>query len=609
MVALLACAARHSIPQKVGVVDDPHSFARPHEAVVTALSVHLRVDFDRQMLHGEVELQVRRHAGHTLVLDTSELTIQRITGCSNAANAPALPFALGATEKIRGTPLTIDLRPALAGAAEVPRSVCVRIRYATAPTAAALLWLSPAQTSGKQQPMLFSQSQAILARSWLPLQDTPSVRFTYEAVIDTPSGVTALMSAQKNGNRFVMNQPIPSYLMALAVGDFAFRELTPQSGVWAEPAMVDRAANEFSEIGVMMKTAERLYGPYRWDRYDILVLPPSFPYGGMENPRLTFLSPTVINGERSLVSTIAHELAHSWSGNLVTNATWNDFWLNEGFTTYLERRIMEEVRSVDAVSLSWHWGRVDLDAVIGELGAKHPMTRLAVTQGATDDPENVPSDIAYEKGALMLRALELAAGRSRFDAFLRARFDRLAFTSTTSATFVRETEAWLQKEQIEFPLRAWVEQPGLPADVPTWPAPVVTRLTAAAAAFVKAGTLPQSANWTTIEWVTFLGALGELSVAQVVALDAVIGPATTQNAELATQWLPRLIDADVRAALPRVEAHLRSIGRQRMIVPLYRAMVKQPIWRADADAIFAQAGEGYHPVTRATIAALLKQAP
>src|SRR6185436_14049891 len=137
--------------------------------------------------------------------------------------------------------------------------------------------------------------------------------------------------------------PIPSYLIALAAGDLAFRSLGPRSGVYAEPSVVDAAAFEFADTEPMIHAVEELYGPYRWGRYDLLVLPPSFPFGGMENPRLTFATPTILSGDRSLVNLVAHELAHSWSGNLVTNATWNDFWLNEGFTVYFERRIMEEV--------------------------------------------------------------------------------------------------------------------------------------------------------------------------------------------------------------------------------------------------------------------------
>jgi aminopeptidase N len=275
------------------------------------------------------------------VLDTRDLDIQKAESSRDGSSWANALFSLAPPDKILGSALSITLPD---------DATRVRISYTTRPQASGLQWLDPPQTAGKKDPFLFTQSEAIHARSWIPLQDSPQVRITYRAHVRTPKNLMAVMSANndlkaaRDGDyEFEMPQPIPSYLIALAVGDLFFAPISPRTGIWAEPPVVGKAAREFADLEAMIRAAEELFGPYHWDRYDVLVLPPSFPFGGMENPRLTFATPTVLAGDKSLVALVAHELAHSWAGNLVTNATWRDFWLNEGFTVYLERRIVEKV--------------------------------------------------------------------------------------------------------------------------------------------------------------------------------------------------------------------------------------------------------------------------
>ena len=337
--ALFIGGCRTSQPDTSYSFDDPHSFSKSWEARVTDLTLDLTVDFKRKVVHGSAvwELDVAEGTGQ-LVLDVNNLDIQRIVLQPGDLTAT---YTMGDVEPYLGQPLTIDLQPGI---------TAVEIHYSTKPGITALDWLEPEQTTSGRYPFMYTQSQPVLARSFFPCQDTPRIRFPYRATVTVPPGLMAVMSAvnpQTRGDdgvyHFEMEQPIPSYLVALAVGELEFRSLGPRTGVYAEPELIERAAYEFALTEDMLRAAENLYGKYRWGRYDLLVMPPSFPAGGMENPRLSFISPTVLAGDRSLTDVIAHELAHSWSGNLVTNASWEELWINEGFTVYFENRIMEEI--------------------------------------------------------------------------------------------------------------------------------------------------------------------------------------------------------------------------------------------------------------------------
>jgi len=578
---------------------DPHSQSEPARIVVTHLALELTVDFAARTLAGtaRLDLEKRDPSATAVVLDTEDLLIDSVVDCATKAK---LGHVLAPERPVLGRALTI----------EIGASGCVEIAYRTAPAARALLWVEPSGTLGKQHPMLFTQSQAILARTWIPLQDSPGVRFTYDATIHVPKGQWALMSAENpqqlspDGTyRFRMPQPIPSYLMALAVGDFAFRPIGTRTGVYAEPALVDAAAKEFVEVDQMMAAAEELYGPYRWGRYDMLVLPPSFPFGGMENPKLTFLTPTVIAGDRSLVDLIAHELAHSWSGNLVTNSTWNDFWLNEGFTTYVERRIMEKVRGPAYGEIQWTLAEKSLREVLARYKDTDPNTFLALRRSATDEPDDVPGSVAYEKGSLLLRALELAFGRDRLDAFLRRRFDRLAFRSSDTETFEADANAELfGKRAVGWTLAPWLHAGGIPPGLPPQRSAEVAQIEALAARVA----LPPR-GWNTAEWTIYLDAIPKTATRdQLLALDQLFG-LTHGNAEILMYWLPHLIRADIQAAAPVIESFLTTVGRYRMVRPVYAAMMAgDEAWKTLARSIYGKAKDLYHPIVREGIGKLVK---
>ncbi|MEK6651011.1 MAG: M1 family metallopeptidase [Bacteroidota bacterium] len=586
---------------------DPHSFARPDEVVVTHLHLDVAVDFDRHQIAGTATLTLNNKTGARKVhLDTRDLEIASVTLVPESTVAV---WKLGEPVPLLGRELTIEIGTS---------TKQVAIKYATSPSAAALQWLEPAQTAGKKKPFLFTQSQAILARTWVPCQDGPGVRMTYSARVTVPPDLLALMSASnptelsKDGvYAFRMDQPIPSYLLALAVGDIAFRPIGKHSGVYAEPTVVDKAAWELADTERMIDAAEALYGPYRWDRYDIIVLPPSFPFGGMENPRLTFATPTILAGDRSLVSLVAHELAHSWSGNLVTNATWNDFWLNEGFTTYFENRIMESISGRPYSEMLAQLSLQDLRSTVAELGDTSAITRLKLDMAGRDPDEGV-SDIAYNKGALFLRHLEESVGREAWDQFLRGWFDSNAFTSATTEEFVTYLQKRLIKGDVAFEQKleidAWIYKPGLPASLPVIASEEFAKVDAEVEKWKK-GEKPEVLvvkGWTTHHWLHFLKALPQgLSVDQMVELDKAFRFTTSGNSEILTVWLQRAIQSSYRKADASLEKFLTSQGRRKFLKLLYAELVKSPEGLARAKAIYAKARPTYHSVSSSTIDGIL----
>ncbi|HEV2148916.1 MAG TPA: M1 family metallopeptidase [Longimicrobiaceae bacterium] len=623
--ALAACApgtaAPESIPAPAAATEAPapppvrdvHSYARPEEARVTHVDLDLRTDFAAKKLSGTATLDVETAPGaDRIILDTRDLTIQQVT---TAAGAP-LQWSLGQPDSVLGTPLTVQL----------PRGTeKIVVRYETSPQASALQWLAPAQTAGKKHPYLFSQGQAILTRTWIPTQDSPGIRQTYSARIVVPEELKAVMSAEmltpegepaQGGRafRFRMDQPIPPYLIALGVGDLAFRALGPRTGVYTEPAMLEKAAHELADVEKMVTVAESLYGPYRWGRYDLLVLPPSFPFGGMENPRLTFATPTILAGDRSLVSLVAHELAHSWSGNLVTNATWNDFWLNEGFTTYFENRIMEALYGKERAAMLANLGWQELQEEVKSLGGESAAdTRLHI-ELAGRDPDAGMTEIAYEKGATFLRTIEEAVGRERWDAYLRGYFDRHAFRPMTTERFLEDLRTHLIRGDAALEQRIgiqeWVYGTGIPENAVVRQSDAFARVEAEARRFASGTPAAQlrTEGWTTQEWQRFMGALPQrLTPAQLADLDRTFRLSQQGNSEILFAWLQTAVRNRYQPAVPALERFLTSQGRRKFVRPLFASLMEQGEWgQTLARRIYQQARPLYHPVTSGSVDAIVK---
>jgi leukotriene-A4 hydrolase len=623
ILSSLACAAAAADSGAIDPAFDYHSYANVDQFRTTHLDLDLRVDFKFKTISGSVTLQLKRldPRATQLVLDTKDIMILDVTQkatdvlgatAKNQTVWVSRPFRMEKPDPILGSALVIDLPPSKKG------SESLKIDYETTEKSAALQWLSESQTT-RHKPFLYTESEPISARTWIPLQDTPQIRAPYKAKvhIDGNDNLRAVMSAENDPKAkrsknytFVMPEAVPSYLIALAVGDLEFQETGPRTGVYAEKSMLKQAAKEFADTEAMIQANEKTFGPYRWSRYDILVMPPSFPEGGMENPRLSFITPTVIAGDKSLVSVIAHELAHSWSGNLVGNATWRDFWLNEGFTEYMTSRIMTAVYGERRTAMEEVLGLKTLRDELAKF--KAPDQVLAIDLRDRDPGEGL-TNLPYQKGRLFLQYLDLKFGRERFDGFLRGYFDHFAFQSVNSDQFL----SYLQENLLErFPgivtraqANAWVLQPGLPADA-VLPATTAFQVVDDARNSWLSGKQPLKEigrDWLAQQWIYFLdGMPAALAAAQLADLDKSLSLSKSPNAEIGNSWFMLVVANNYQPAFPRLEDYLKTIGRRKLVAPLYQDLVKTASGTEVAKRVFKKARPGYHPETTKAIEAIVE---
>lgn len=585
---------------------DPNSYTDESQGRVSRVELYLVVDFQSRRLVGKVHLALKGVSAAFIDLDTRDLTIEEVTD----ANANTLEWSLGDPDPILGSRLRIGLPPATAA---------LIIKYETSPKASALQWLQPEQTAGGDYPYLFSQCQPVHARSMLPIQDSPLVRFTYKAEIDVPDPLVAVMSAapaqrqpvsDPGLSRFVfeMPQPIPAYLLAIAVGCIAQKDIGSRCRVYAEPELLDKAAWEFEPAESMLRSAEQMFGPYLWDRYDFLIMPPAFPYGGMENPRLNFLTPTLIAGDRSLISTLVHEIAHSWLGNLVTNASMEDFWLNEGFTVWAERRIIEMLEGQEMASLDAAIGRKSLEDALEKFGEYSPYTRLKTDLRGVD-PDEIFSEVPYEKGFLFIALLEQSAGRKCFDRFIRKYIEKFKFTSITTEQFLSFLDEKLPGLSEKVGAQEWIYHPGLPDNCPEFHSKRLSELLYLAKGWGE-GLRPainDARKWQPKEWLVYLANIPErLSYEDCRWLDLNFNLTETGNAEILCEWLTKVALSEYKPAFPRISAFVGSMGRMKYLKRIYQALAERDETREFAMELFNKYRETYHPIAQSALQRIIK---
>ncbi|MFH1016796.1 MAG: M1 family metallopeptidase [Pseudomonadota bacterium] len=586
--------------------NDPHSYTDTDQGRIRHADLTWDVDFEKKKIAGEVILTLKEPLRGAIDLDTRDLEILKATD----DRGKTLKWTLGDRDPILGQRLRITSEDAIAS---------ITISYATSPKASALQWLEPSNTAGRKLPYLFSQCQSHHARSIVPLQDSPAVRFSYRATVTVPKPLTAVMSAApgreetkaspgKTTYTFEMPQPIPSYLVAIAVGSIAHRDLGPRTRVYAEPETLDAAAWEFEPINSMLSASEKLFGPYLWDRYDFIVLPPAFPYGGMENPRLTFLTPTLLAGDRSLVNVLCHELAHSWTGNLVTNASMNDFWLNEGFTVWAEQRILEALEGKEALALASTIGRQELQEDMKRFGEGSPYTCLKHDLKGVD-PDDIYSQVPYQKGCSFVTLLEQTVGREKWGQFIQQYIERFKFTSITTEEFLAFLEEKLPGLAKKVDAQEWIYKPGLPKNAPEFESKRLNELKSLAAGWPK-GARPdpeKARKWPVREWLVYLGELPKkLPHEDCRWLDESFRFSESRNAEFLNWWCVLAANSAYEPAYPKIREFLGSVGRMKFLKPIYRALFEGEKTRPLALEIFKKFADRYHPIARGGLEAILK---
>lgn len=606
LASMFATASNANTMMQNDVALDSHSFANIKDVQTTHLNLDLTVDFTRKQITGTAEHHLNWHNPNArrFIVDTRALVIEKVQAWTSANTWVDVPYILGIADPIKGQPLTIQL---------VEQVAKVRIHYHSTEASTGLQWLGIAQTTEKKQPFLFSQSQAIHARSWIPLQDSPAIRITYQARVKTPPELLAVMSADNSKNQvrdgdyeFAMPQKVPAYLIAIAVGDLHFKPMSAQTGIYAEKAWLDKAVYEFADTQKMMDVASKLYGDYHWGRYDLLILPSSFPFGGMENPRLSFITPTVITGDRSLVSLIAHELAHSWSGNLITNSNWNELWINEGFTNFVENRLMREVygaaRSDMEANLSYH-------ELLQDMADLAPEDTALKVNLAGRDPDDAFSQVPYVKGQLFLTWLESKFGAKRFDQFMAAYFKQHQFQSMDTEKFLQFLQAELLNK---YPntvtlaeVQRWIFLPGLPKDVVVSTSDAFTKVEQQLELWLSQETPLRQLNtkqWSVHEWLHFINKLPrDLSLEQLTALDEVYRFSASKNAEIFVAWARLTIPLNYPPIFTPLRNFLTTVGRSKFVVPLYRELKANPEKTGLATTIYREAKQGYHPLTQSQV--------
>lgn len=586
---------------------DAHSYANFHEIYTKHLHLELEVNFNNNSIYGVARHQMVNKNADTAIFDIKHLDIQKVTIGKDKEHL--VDFIIGEYDSILGSPLMIAIAPDVE---------YINIYYSTTNKSEALDWLTPEQTSGKKLPFMYTQGQAILTRSWIPIQDTPANRITYSADVKVPAELLPIMSAtnpvEKNEQgmyHFEMEQAIPNYLIAMAVGDLEYRSIGKNCGVYAEPELIEASANEFVDLPKMINAAENLYGAYQWEQYDIVMLPYSFPFGGMENPRLTFANPTLIAGDRSLVSVIAHELAHSWSGNLVTNSTWDDFWLNEGFTVYFENRIMEELYGKEVADILVKIEFQELENTLKREKKEDTKLKLNLIHR---NPDDGMTDIAYIKGASFLRTIEQKVGRKKFDVFLNSYFKTYAFKTITTEEFLTYLDANLLKpNKVSLNVKEWVYKPGIPANCVKVESERLNEIEALADRFLKGkdifkkGKLKRE-NFTTQEWQTFIRRLPkDIKPSQMKLLDKKLNFKECGNAEIMSEWFVLSIHSSYRAARPSMQKFLSKVGRRKYLEPIYETLAnsKHAGDLAWGKSVFEKAKHNYHFVSQSTIHTIL----
>ncbi|PRT53290.1 Leukotriene A-4 hydrolase [Wickerhamiella sorbophila] len=589
---------------------DPSTLSNYTKVSLRSTAVRLKVNWPTKTLSGSVKYQFDSIVNAEVVLDTSFLDVNSVV-----FNGQPVKYSISARQEPLGAPLVICLpESALSGDLD--------IEFATTEKCTALQWLDPEQTSGKKAPYMFSQCQSIHARSLFPCFDTPSVKSTYDIQVESAHPTVATGNVVKSDEegvyKFRQNIPIPSYLFAISSGDLASAPIGPRSLVYSEPSDLKACQYEFeADTENFIKVAEKIVFPYEWETYNVLVLPPSFPFGGMENPNITFATPTLVSGDRQLVEVIAHELAHSWSGNLVTNCSWEHFWLNEGWTVYLERRIMGALRGESYRHFEAIIGWKDLTEAIDAMGeTAEKFSKMVVDLQGNVDPDDAFSTVPYEKGSTFLLYLENLLGRGEWDKFIPFYFSKFKAKSLDTDMFKETLYEFFasQKDKLDaIDWNLWLHTPGLPPK-PDFDTSIAEPCFDLAAKYAEAAkstgdfswaTQKDTEGWKARQVLVFLDSVAEkLEGAKHISsaaekMNELFNFSTSNNAEIKARWFRLAIAGKLEQEYQPLADWLGTVGRMKFTRPGYRNLAS--VSRQLALDTFAKYKDFYHPICRTMV--------
>ena len=623
--------------------EDISSYSNFNEIIQKELDIDISLDFEKKQMIGKMDInyEIINQEISKIILDLKGpeiVSVEYIQKDEEGEDLKSikLNYEIYSENEFKdslGTPLIIYLDN-IKNNKEVDykkiielKTLLIRIQFITTEKCTGIQFLTKEQTYTKKYPFMFTQCEAIQCRSLFPVQDSPSVKSTYKVTTSIESPLTFLFggiiktkyydsNTKKNITLFEQNIPIPSYLVAFVAGELEYGRISERCGVWTEVGLCKKACNEFKDAETYIKIAEEyLDHPYEWEVYNLLVLPFSFPYGGMENPNLTFVTPALLAGDRSMSNVIGHEISHSWTGNLVTNKNWKNFWVNEGFTTFMERKLDSALLGEDMENLEAIVGNNELIADIKLLGEDSEYTKLSADYGG-NDPDDGFSTAPYEKGYQFLIYIEKLIGKDVFKEVMQKYIKKYRLKSVDHTAFKGVLEEVIKekfKEKADeiigkIDWEKWLYEKGIPKYTNEFSSEYLKDAEKLAEDFLNEKednetVLKKFKEWHTNVKLAFLNYLSEhkdkINETICQNLKKKLNLAEEYNSEIKYMWYLLALDKKIESEIPNIKKFLETHGRLKYIRPIYFAWMEKDF--NEAKEFFDKVKYLYHPFGRRMI--------
>ena len=598
--------------------EDISSYSNFDEIIQKEVFIDVSLDFDKKQMLGtmEVKYEILSSEIPNVILDLKGpeiVSVEYVIKNEKNEEKTMIPltyeiYSENVYKDSLGTPLKISLDnvkkniPDEYNKLSKSKTLMLCIKFITTENCTGIQFLTKEQTYTKKYPFMFTQCEAIQCRSLFPVQDSPSVKSIYKVKTSIPSPLTFLFGGIKkesyldnksNQNVTIFEQkiPIPSYLVAFVAGELEYGKISERCGVWTEVGLCKIACNEFKDAEKYVQIAEEYFNhPYEWEIYNLLVLPFSFPYGGMENPNLTFVTPALLAGDCSMSNVIGHEISHSWTGNLVTNKNWKNFWVNEGFTIFMERKLDSALLGEEMENLEAIVGNNELIADIKLLGLDSEYTKLSPDFGG-NDPDDGFSTVPYEKGYQFLIFIEKLIGKDNFREVMQKYIKKYRYKSVDHTAF-KEVLEGLINEKLKDPKKIideinwdkWLYEKGIPSYKNDFSSKLLKEAEKLAEDFLqekedKSSVLKVFKEWHTNVKLAFLNYLldnkNKIDEKIMKNLKNELNLAEEYNSEIKYMWYLLALDKKVEEEIPNIKKFLETHGRLKYVRPVYFAWIEK----------------------------------